>query len=119
MVATASWSTPSARQSRQRERCCSAGRTRVAHATYLRPVCTSAGMSSIRVTSSSSLLPSMTLKRPLYGPSDPRGPSRGRDVLIVKRSLHRVEENFFPRPDAGFTEVYNEKTAAAVEVFQH
>lgn len=60
----------------------------------------------------------MKLRRPLYGPQDPRGPSHGRDVLIVKRSLARVEESFFPRPAAGFTDVYNAKTSDAVAIFQ-
>jgi peptidoglycan hydrolase-like protein with peptidoglycan-binding domain len=65
------------------------------------------------------------LKRPLYGPSDVRGPSRGRDVRdFVKRTLYRlpaqipVGSNFFPRPPGGFDDVYNEKTENAVAVFQ-
>jgi hypothetical protein len=65
------------------------------------------------------------LKRPLYGPSDPRGPVRGDDVLyFVKRTLNRlpgslpVGADFFPKPPGGFDEVYNEKTEKAVEVFQ-
>src|SRR5687768_3466134 len=67
----------------------------------------------------------MNLKRSLYGPQDPRGPSRGRDVKdFVKRTLHRlpaqvpVGENFFPRPPGGFDDVYNAKTAEAVSVVQ-
>lgn len=67
----------------------------------------------------------MKLKRPLYGPQDPRGPSRGRDVKdFVKRTLNRlhaqtgVGENFFPKPPGGFDEVYNAKTVEAVKVFQ-
>lgn len=66
-----------------------------------------------------------TLKRPLYGPSNPKGPSEGRDVKdFVKRTLHRlpavipVGEDFFPKPPGGFDEVYNAKTENAVEVFQ-
>lgn len=67
----------------------------------------------------------MNLKRPLYGPEDPRGPSRGRDVRdFVKRTLHRlpaqlpVGENFFPKPPGGFDDVYNRKTAEAISVVQ-
>lgn len=67
----------------------------------------------------------MNLKRPLYGPQDPRGPSRGRDVRdFVKRTLHRMPaqtgfgENFFPKPEKGFSDVYNEKTAAAIKTVQ-
>lgn len=61
----------------------------------------------------------MKLKRPLYGPHDPRGPSRGRDVRdFVKRSLHRVETNFFPKPPGGFDDVYNAKTVEAVTMLQ-
>jgi hypothetical protein len=58
------------------------------------------------------------LKRPLYGPDEPKGPSRGSDVVAIKRALSKVETDFFPRPAAGFDEVYNRKTAAAVKVFQ-
>lgn len=67
----------------------------------------------------------MKLKRPLFGPQDPRGPSRGRDVKdFVKRTLHRygnqkpVGDRFFPKPAAGFDDVYNEKTAEAIQVLQ-
>jgi len=66
-----------------------------------------------------------TLKRPLYGPSNPKGPSEGRDVKdFVKRTLHRlpavipVGADFFPKPPEGFNDVYNAKTEQAVEVFQ-
>jgi peptidoglycan hydrolase-like protein with peptidoglycan-binding domain len=67
----------------------------------------------------------VNLKRPLFGPDDPRGPSRGRDVRdFVKRTLYRlppqlpVGDRFFPKPPGGFDDVYNEKTQRAVEVFQ-
>lgn len=66
-----------------------------------------------------------TLRRPLFGPADPRGPSRGRDVRdFVKRTLNRlsaqipVGENFFVKPPGGFDDVYNEKTAEAVATVQ-
>lgn len=65
------------------------------------------------------------LKRPLYGPNHPKGPSKGRDVKdFVKRTLHRMPhqlgmgENFFPEPPEGFTDVYNDKTVEAIMVVQ-
>lgn len=65
------------------------------------------------------------LKRPLYGPDHPKGPSRGRDVKdFVKRTLNRMPaqiglgENFFPKPPGGFDDVYNDKTVEAVTVIQ-
>lgn len=61
----------------------------------------------------------MNLKRPLYGPHDPRGPSRGRDVRdFVKRSLQKVETNFFPKPPGGFDDVYNAKVVEAMKILQ-
>lgn len=60
----------------------------------------------------------MKLRRPLYGPGDPRGPSRGRDVVAVKRGLNKVERDFFPRPAGGFDPAYNRKTVDAVKAFQ-
>lgn len=59
-----------------------------------------------------------TLRRPLLGPDDPRGPSRGPDVVIVKRALGKVEDEFFPKPSGGYDDVYNAKTAQAVRTFQ-
>lgn len=59
----------------------------------------------------------MKLKRALYGPEDPRGPSAGRDVKdFVKRSLHKVEDDFFKGPP--WDDVYNARTAEAIAVFQ-
>lgn len=60
----------------------------------------------------------MKLKRPLYGPDHPDGPSRGRDVIAVKRGLSKVENDFFPRPDTGFDATYWRTVADAVKVFQ-
>lgn len=63
------------------------------------------------------------LKRKLYGPDSPAGPSKGRDVKdFVKRTLNRlpaqipVGGNFFPKPLGGFDDVYNAKTVQAIEV---
>lgn len=61
----------------------------------------------------------MKLRRPLYGPHDPRGPSHGRDVRdFVKRSLNKVETNFFPKPPGGWDGVYNFKVVAAMKSLQ-
>ena len=67
----------------------------------------------------------MNLKRSLYGPQDPRGPSHGRDVKdFVKRTLHHlpaqipVGADFFPKPPGGFDDVMNQKTADAVAFVQ-
>lgn len=60
----------------------------------------------------------MRLKRPLLGPTHAGGPSRGRDVVAIKRGLSKVEENFFPKPPGGFDDVYNRKTVDAVKTFQ-
>lgn len=59
----------------------------------------------------------MKLKRPLYGIEDPRGPSKGRDVKdFVKRSLVRVETNFFPPPP--HDDIYNAKVVQAMKILQ-
>lgn len=39
-------------------------------------------------------------------------------MVAVKRGLSKVEDNFFPRPASGFSNVYNRKTVDAVKVFQ-
>lgn len=60
----------------------------------------------------------MRLKRLLLPPEGLPKPMRGRDVLAVKRALHRVEVGFFPKPPGGFDDVYNAKTADAVQMFK-
>lgn len=60
----------------------------------------------------------MKLRRPLIGPDTQGGPSHGSDVVAVKRGLSKVEDDFFPRPASGFSNVYNRKTVDAVKVFQ-
>lgn len=65
-----------------------------------------------------------TLKRVLVGPDEEGGPSRGRDVYVVKRALRKfafVEgagDDFLKPRTGGFDEVYNTRTADAVEQFQ-
>lgn len=64
------------------------------------------------------------LKRNLYGPNHPKGPSRGADVLFVKRALRRagnklgLGEMFFTMPRDGFNDIYNEKTVEAVNILR-
>lgn len=60
----------------------------------------------------------MKLRRRLVGPDHAGGPSKGRDVVAVKRGLHKVEDRFFPRPPGGYDTRYNRKTEDAVQVFQ-
>lgn len=60
----------------------------------------------------------MKLKRPLYGPDHPSGPTRGKDVVAVKRGLWRHPAIEFARPAAGFDDVYNRKTARAISRLQ-
>jgi len=61
----------------------------------------------------------MKIKRCLYGPGHPAGPTRGKDVEIVKSVLNRYESgNFFPKPPAGYDDVYNAKTAEAIRIIQ-
>ena len=57
-----------------------------------------------------------TLKRKMFGPDDPRGPTKGEDVKILKYGLHRYEDNFFKGPP--WDEVYNEVTEQAVATLQ-
>lgn len=60
----------------------------------------------------------MKLKRPLFPPDEVPTPMHGRDVLAIKRALGKVETDFFPKPPGGYDDVYNRKTADAVQVFQ-
>lgn len=68
----------------------------------------------------------MKIKRQLFGPEHPKGPSVGRDVKdFVKRCLHRAAnqealgDRFFPVPKGGFDPIYNEKTENAIETLRH
>lgn len=56
----------------------------------------------------------MKLKRPLFSPDDPRGPSHGSDVTGIKRGYSKYENDFFPRPPGGFDDVANRKFFDAV-----
>lgn len=60
----------------------------------------------------------MKLKRSLIGPDQPGGPSRGRDVIAIKRGLSKYEDEFFTKPPAGFDDIYNRKTIDAVQTLR-
>lgn len=46
----------------------------------------------------------MDLKRPMYPPGHPKGPTSGKDVQIMKWAIHRYETGLLPRPESGFTD---------------
>jgi len=58
----------------------------------------------------------MKLKRQMYGPDDPRGPTKGADVQILKWGLWKYEDNFFKPPP--HDQIYNAVTAQAVKTLQ-
>lgn len=60
----------------------------------------------------------MKLKRQLFGPHHPNGPSIGNDVRAIKRGLNKFAVDFFPKPEEGFNKIYNDKTVKAVNKFR-
>jgi len=44
------------------------------------------------------------IKRPMYPPGHPKGPTSGKDVQIMKWGIHRYETGVLPRPEDGFTD---------------
>lgn len=44
------------------------------------------------------------IKRPMYPPGHPKGPTSGKDVQIMKWGVHRYETGTLPRPETGFTD---------------
>ena len=58
----------------------------------------------------------MKLKRPLYGPNWPGGPSKGTDVLMVKRALDKTKAAELPGPP--FDNVYNTVVVEEMKKFQ-
>jgi hypothetical protein len=58
------------------------------------------------------------LKRPMYGPNRPKGPTVGKDVAIAKFGIHRYEMGLLPKPENGFTENFGRALQEAVEVIQ-
>jgi len=58
----------------------------------------------------------LKLARPLYGPSHPKGPSVGPDVVSVKRATARGWPDIFPWAD--FDQIYNGRLEKAWRVIQ-
>lgn len=56
------------------------------------------------------------IKRPLYPPGHPKGPTSGKDVAIMKFAVHRYETGLLPRPEAGFTETFGPALKEALKV---
>lgn len=46
------------------------------------------------------------LKRPMYGPNRPKGPTVGKDVQIMKWGVHRYETGLLPEPPGGYTTTF-------------
>lgn len=60
----------------------------------------------------------MKIRRQLYGPDHDNGPSRGQDVVAIKRGLWNEDPHRMPRPPGGFDDVFNRKAANALKAFQ-
>jgi hypothetical protein len=58
------------------------------------------------------------LKRPMFAPSDPRGPTVGKDVQIAKFGLGRYPNSPLPKPAAGYSRTFGEQMAIAVAHLQ-
>lgn len=46
------------------------------------------------------------LKRPMYSPHNPKGPTVGKDVAIAKFAVGRYEDNLLPKPAGGYTNTF-------------
>jgi putative peptidoglycan binding protein len=60
----------------------------------------------------------IALKRPMYCPSDPRGPTVGQDVQIAKFGIGRYETGLLPKPAGGYTQTFGQAMEDAVNVIQ-
>jgi hypothetical protein len=60
----------------------------------------------------------VALKRSMFSPSDPRGPTRGEDVKIAKFGIGRFEDGLLPRPSTGYTETFGPAMEEAVKIIQ-
>lgn len=58
----------------------------------------------------------LKLARPLYGPSNPKGPSKGPDVIAVKRALSRAFPDEFEWAD--FDLIYNQRLSRSMQRVQ-
>lgn len=56
------------------------------------------------------------IKRPMYPPGHPKGPTSGKDVQIMKWAVHRYETGLLPRPEQGFTEDFGPALKQALKV---
>jgi hypothetical protein len=56
------------------------------------------------------------IKRPMYPPGHPKGPTSGKDVQIMKWGIHRYETGVLPRPEDGFTEDFGQAMKEALKV---
>jgi len=56
------------------------------------------------------------LKRAMYPPGHPKGPTSGKDVAIMKFGVHRYETGLLPKPAAGFSEDFGPALKEALKV---
>lgn len=54
----------------------------------------------------------------MYCPSDPRGPTLGKDVAIAKFAIGRYEDNLLPKPASGYSQTFGKSMEEAVRVIQ-
>lgn len=59
----------------------------------------------------------MNLKRPMFCPSDSRGPTVGLDVEIAKTGLYRLDAGL-PKPAAGFSRTFGKQMEESVRQIQ-
>ena len=60
----------------------------------------------------------MNLKRPMFAPSDSRGPTIGKDVQIAKFGIGRYENDILPKPSSGYTQTFGAAMEEAVKQIQ-
>jgi len=61
----------------------------------------------------------VNLKRAMYGPNRPKGPTVGKDVQIMKFGVNRYEAELLPEPPGGYTTTFGDALQEAlVKVLQ-
>lgn len=60
----------------------------------------------------------IALKRPMYCPSDPRGPTIGKDVQIAKFGIGRYRKGILPKPASGYSYTFGQAMEEAVQEIQ-